>query len=266
MKRSISLVLPLLFLLGCGSSSPSEPTKAPVTKGDTKKPIITTDKDGKVTTITLASGSADGIAVSGDALFIAKGKDGVDVVKIGYSDKISSEFITAIKGINAKSISLSNDGKKIYIENEQGYVNVVNIENLANPQKEQTITMKQAQKFAISEDANYKFIPKKEKGLEVYDISNPSNEELIHTFNKSNAYDIVLADKDTKALIASGVTGINLLDITDPTKVDIVANFLIGGSVKGLSLNKDEGILFVANGDNGVLVYNLNVILDMIIK
>jgi hypothetical protein len=110
------------------------------------------------------------------------------------------------------------------------------------------------------------FVPKDEKGLEIYDVSNPSNKELKLTFNKSNAYDVVLVDRDSKALLAAGATGINLLDITSPTQPNLTVNFEIEGGTKGLSLNKKEGILFVANGDKGVLVYSLNIILDKLTK
>jgi myo-inositol-hexaphosphate 3-phosphohydrolase len=42
----------------------------------------------------------------------------------------------------------------------------------------------------------------------------------------------------------------------------MVVRFSVDGGTKGLSLDKEKGLLFVANGDKGVLVYYLNMILD----
>jgi hypothetical protein len=268
MKLIISIAL-AAFLLGCGGGSSTEiannPTQTPKTKttnGDKEaQSTYKADKNGKITTIKL-SGSSEDIAVSKDALFVAKGKDGVDIVKIGYKDTISSELITAIDGINAKSVTLSEDGKELYVVNEEGFVNVINIKNISNPVKDRVTTQQEFKKEVTTSDKMYKFVPKGEKGLEIYDISNPSNETLESTFDKANAYDVVLTDADTKALIASGSTGIHLLDITTPTSPNMVVRFSVDGGTKGLSLDKEKGLLFVANGDKGVLVYYLNMILD----
>jgi len=265
MRKRISSILLGIFLIGCGGSSSSEPQAKSETKSDNKKQSLITDEDGKIITIKL-SGSAEAITLSKDALFVAKGEDGVEIVKIGYEDSISSELVGAINGINAKSLSLSKDERKLYVENEQGFINVINISNLSNPIKESVTTKQEIQIFTTTKDKNYEFRPKGKNGLEIYDISNPSSPTLAHKFDKSNVYDVVLADNDTKALVAAGNTGINLLDITTITQPNMIVNFEIQGGVKGLSLNKDEGLLFVANGDNGVLIYSLNVMLDKIIK
>ena len=268
MHKIFSLTL-VAFLVGCGGSgggtneTPSKgstPTKKE--SGDKTKPLKA-NNDGKIKTITLATGSAEDIAVSKDTLYVAKGKDGVDVVNIGYNDSLSSELITAISGVNAKSVTVSEDGKQLYIVNEQGFVNIYDISNVSKPKKGRTTTQQEVKKEAKTNDGKYKFIPKDKDGLEIYNIKEQSVEAY---FNKSSAYDVVLADHDSKALIAAGVTGINLIDITKPTEPNMVVNFAIKGGTKGLSLNKEQGILFVANGDKGVLVYSLNVLLDKLSK
>jgi len=270
MKLIISVAL-AAFLLGCGgggteTSSGTSTDNSKITNGDKEtQNVYQTDENGQITTIKL-SGSSEDIAVSKDALFVAKGKDGIDIVKIGYNDAISSELITAIDGINAKSVSLSEDGKELYVVNEEGFVNVINISNISNPIKDRVTTQQEFKKEVTTSDKMYKFVPRGKNGLEIYNISNPSNEVLESKFNKANAYDVVLADADTKALIASGVTGMHLLDITTPSSPNMVVRFSVDGGTKGLSLDKEKGLLFVANGDKGVLVYYLNMILDKLTK
>lgn len=268
MTRIISLVL-VGFLVGCGGGSSAETpstSNTPQEKGQQEDIGYKADKDGKVKTIKLSSGSAEDIAVSKKALFVAKGKDGVEIIDIGYKDNIKSELISAINGINAKSVSLSDDGKKLYVVNEQGFVNVIDISNISAPVKERVTTQQEIQKEIKTENGKYKFVPRGKDGLEIYSLTDPTNPALETIFDKSNAYDVVLADRDTKALIAAGATGINLLDITKPTSPNMVVNFSMPGGTKGLSLNKEQGILFVANGDKGVLVYSINIILDKLSK
>ncbi len=269
MNKIFSLTL-VAFLVGCGggggaTSSTAQGNSTTPSKqenGEKTKPLKA-DEDGMIKTIKLATGSAEDIAVSKDTLYVAKGKDGVDIVNIGYKDSLSTEFITAISGINAKSVTVSDDGKQLYIVNQQGYVNIYDISNVSSPKKGKTTTQQEITKEVKTKDGKYKFIPKDKDGLEIYNIREKAAEAY---FNKSSAYDVVLADNDSKALIAAGASGINLLDITKPTEPNLLVNFSINGGTKGLSLNKEEGILFVANGDKGVLVYSLNILLDKLSK
>jgi hypothetical protein len=256
-----SLVLAFI-LVGCGGGSAgASGNKQQIdTKEDDKK-TLASDKNGKVKTIKL-SGSAEGVAVSKDTMFAAVGEKGIEVHKIGYNDELSSDYVTTISGINARSISLSADGKKLHVINEEGFVNVFDISNVSSPIKIKTTTQSKIKKETISKDGNYKFLPKGKEGVDIYDISNPSNSELINRFDKSNAFDVVLTDRDTKALLAAGKSGITLLDIADIHNPNLTASFTVAGNIKGISLNEEEGLLFVANGDSGVIVYNLNVMLD----
>ncbi|MCH9812367.1 MAG: hypothetical protein K0U47_00280 [Epsilonproteobacteria bacterium] len=264
MKKILSFLLVSgLLLTGCGGgSSSTQTTNQPDT--ETKSTGYQADENGKVLTIELA-GTAESVAVSDEALFVAEGEDGIEVLKIGYNDKLSSELITKIDGINAKSVSLSEDGKRLHVVNNEGFVNIINITNISNPVVERTTTQQEISKAVTSKDGNYEYLPKDSKGLEIYDVSNPSSKLLVSTFNKSSAYGLVLVNQDTKALVAAGSTGINVLDIVEPTTPNSIANLTLDGNIKGISLNEKEGLLFVANGDNGVLVYYLNLVLDKLI-
>jgi len=96
MKKIISLVVAML-LVGCGGSAEkADPTAngTPNEKGKAEQ-NYNADSNGKIKTIKL-SGSAEDIAVSQKALFVAKGKDGIDIINIGYDNQVKSELITAI--------------------------------------------------------------------------------------------------------------------------------------------------------------------------
>ena len=263
-KNILATTLISSIMIGCGGGTVTtqksdDKQKKELVSQDVNKEL-SYDKEGKITDIKTI-GDANGVAYAQDTIFVSEGKNGVEIIKIGYNDTISSEIIYTIKGINAKSVILSKDEKTLYIENETGFVEIYNISDLTHPIKKGQTTKQKINNAAISANNTYKYIPKGKEGLEVVNISNPKA-LTESTFNKSNAYDIVLIEDDTKALIATGAVGINLLDISNPKQINNIANYRIrGSSVTGLSLNSDKDILFVATGDKGVMVFDLDILL-----
>ena len=96
----------------------------------------------------------------------------------------------------------------------------------------------------------------------VYDISNPSHKERVSTFHEVPVYALALVDQDTKALAASGTKGVSLLDLADHEHIHKVASFPMEDKTLGISINTKSGLLFVANGDKGIKVFNLNIFMD----
>ena len=270
MKTAKPIILSaiLSIMIGCGgggSSTPvshteqSETQKDLTTQSLTQK--LTYDKDGKISTIN-ASGDVKSVAATKNALFFAEGKSGVEIVKIGYSDKISTEVLYKITDIDAQSVTLSADESTLYVEDEEGFVQIIDIRDLSHPVHKGHLTKQAVNHSATSQNGTYIYIPRGEDGLGIVNVSYPSNHSTESTFNKSNAFDIILVDDDSKALIATGAVGINLLDISNPKNAQIIANYRIKGSkVTGLSLNEAKDLLFVATGDKGVLVFNLDILL-----
>jgi hypothetical protein len=271
MQFSISLLLSLT-LLGCGggstnttnTSQSSLVTNQLSTQSITEKLPYT--EDGKVATIPTSS-AVSSIAITDNTLFLSEGKDGVEVIRIGYNDKISSEILFTIDEINAQRVTLSDDEQKLYIEDEVGFIQIYDISDLSHPKHIGRTTKQKVDNAAITQNNTYKYIPRGEDGLEVVNISNPSNPTIESTYKISNAFDIVLVEDDTLALIAAGAVGINLLDLNNPKHLDNLANYRIRGTeVMGLSLNNTKELLFVATGDKGVMVFNIDILLHKLSK
>ncbi len=268
--KSIILSAVLSIMIGCGSSNSDTKTVSLESQSFQETTKLTPqsvtetlkyDKNGQITTIK-ASGDVESITVSNEAAFFAEGENGVEIISIGYNDKISTELLFKIKDINAKRVTLSQDELTLYVEDEVGFIQIIDIGDLTHPKRIGRTTKQNIDNAALSQNGSYKYIPRGEDGLEIVNISNPSNVFIESTFKISNAFDVILTDNDTKALIATGSVGINLLDITNPAQVDNIANYRItGASVTGLSLNATEELLFVATGDKGVLVFNLEILL-----
>ncbi len=273
-SKSLFTFTVLLFLTGCGGGGGSAPTQntqtsnnnasSLTTEGSTQNKEQSTNTNGSISKLNTAANAQD-LTASKDALFVAEGDKGVEILKIGYQDRIEHEVVATIPGINAKHVSLSNDQTKLYVENNQGFINIFDISDIKSPRKERIVTKQSLQVDPITEDGRYQFTPKDEKGLYVYDISNPSNKNLLVKYTKSPVYDITLVDHDTKAIVATKSHGIDILKIDDIDHIKVIANEPIDGNVLGVSINKSSGLLFVANGDKGIKVYNLNLLLDSLL-
>ncbi len=267
-KIFLGSLITLTFLGGCGGSSPvensqvdnyNEPQKEIIGEKSTlEKKYDMTKSDGD--SISTDAPAVD-VAVSKETLFVAQGENGVEIIKIGYDDVISSARIAQVTDLNAYAVSVSEDASTLYVTNKEGFVNVVDITNINKPEKVKLITKKEANSFTLSEDGRYKFVPKGKKGLDIFDVSNPHNPILETTITNFSAYSVVVAQNDTKVLVASGVSGINIVDISDIKKPNTVARYKLKGNTTGLALDREASILFVANGDNGVSIFNVDMVI-----
>ena len=271
-KIFLGSLITLVFLAGCGAgSSPVDKSQKDNPKIDNSQKDILEEKnvleDNKLD-MTKSDGEsintnapAIDVAVSKETLFVAQGENGVEIIKIGYDDVISSARIAQITDINAYSVSVSQDGSLLYVTNEDGFVNIIDITNINKPQKVKLLNKKEADIFTLSQSGRYKFVPKNKKGLEIFDVSNPSNPTLETTITNFSAYSAVVAQNDTKVLVASGMAGINIVDISDIKNPNTIARYKLKGNTTGLALDEEAGILFVANGDNGVSIFNVDMVI-----
>ncbi len=269
-KIFLGSLITLAFLGGCGGSSSVENSQLENSQFDDPKKEILEEKstlekkydmtksDGE--SINTDSPAVD-VAVSKETLFVAQGENGVEIIKIGYDDVISSAKIAQVTDINAYAVSVSEDASTLYVTNEEGFVNVVDITNISKPEKVKLITQKEANSFTVSESGRYKFVPKDKDGLDIFDISNPSNPILETTITNFSAYSAVVAQDDTKVLVASGMSGINIVDISDIKNPNTIARYKLKSNTTGLALDREAGILFVANGDNGVSIFNVDMVI-----
>ncbi len=270
-KIFLGSLVTLLFLSGCGGgSSPVDSSqnnslkkeileeKSSSLENSVEDKFDMVESDGK--SISTDSPAVD-VAVSKETLFVAHGEDGVEIIKIGYDDVISSAKIAQVTDINAYAVSVSEDGSTLYVTNQEGFVNVVDISNVTKPQKVKVLTQREVNTFTTSQNGIYKFVPKDKNGLDIFDISNPHNPILESSMKNFSAYSVVVAQNDTKILVASGVTGINIVDITDIKNPNTIARYKLKGNTTGLALDREAGILFVANGDNGVTIFNVDMVI-----
>ncbi len=275
MKKMLQLTL-VLFLFGCGggdgggnsnSGNDTKPhTPDPhnnLQSTNTKENQNTDQKTLREKGIVKTSGPAKSVAVTDEALFVAEGKHGVEIMKIGFSDQISSELIAKIPDINAKHLTLSEDGNTLMVEQMDSRIAIVDIRDLSHPKKIGIKPKNQMPSQITTQDGQYRFVPKGKDGMVVIDISNPSNPQSVGKLKSSQCFDLALIRNDRYALIATGSVGIKLLDLKNPRLPNPVADYRIpGSSAMGLSISPDKSMLFVATGTKGVMIFNLDMLLQ----
>lgn len=264
-KIFVGSLATFIFLSGCGSSGGVSPVDNSTSSEISEKSVSEKEETYEMiksdgSSIGTSAPAVD-LAVSKETLFVAQGENGVEIIKIGYDDVISSAKIAQITDINAYAVSVSADGSILYVTNKEGFVNVIDISNISNPERVKLINKREVNTFTVSDSGNYQFVPKGKDGLQIFDISNPHNHELETTINNFSAYSVVLAENDTKLLVASGSTGINIVDIENIQKPNTIARYKLKGDTTGLALDREAGVLFVANGDSGVAIFNVDMVI-----
>ncbi len=268
--KTAALLLCTALMTGCGGGSTPPATQSLQTEGATQNGSQqSSDKQNQTDNDSLREalsgvktrGPAKDVTSSKDALFVAEGDKGVEIIKIGYKDRIDHEVLSTITGINATFVTLSADKTRLYVQNREGFVNIYNISDIHHPVRERTVTAESLRLDPVSRDGRYRFVAEKEKGLCVYDISNPATPQRIAQYGQRPVYAVVLLDDDTRALTATKTDGVDLLDITDPASIKKIGHHPIAGETLGLSVNASKGLLFVARGDAGVKLYDLKIFL-----
>ncbi len=275
-KRFGLLLLTAILFTACGgSSTPSAGGTESGTSLQVEGTVITnqsgsTDKsDGTLQEKENANVSsfktrapAEDVTATENTLIVAEGDKGVEIIRIGYNDRIDHEVIATITGINATFVTLSDDARKLYVQNREGYINVYDISDVRNPLKAGLYTKEAIRLEPATRNGRYEFVVRNDKGMYIYDTGTSGSKKLVTSYTRTPVYGIVLVDGDTKALTATKNGGVDLLDISNFSHIEKIGNHPLAGETLGLSFNAKSGLLFVANGDQGVKVFNLNIFID----
>ncbi len=206
-------------------------------------------------------GDAANIELSKDGIiFVAEKNQGVEVISIGYDDKISSEIVSSVEGINAVNVVLSDDEQKLYIEDERGRYHIMDISDISHPVETGVVENIDKKVTSVSEDGATRF-RLNACGLVSEDITNSTDIKQNFLLKDQGILDIALVDHDSKLIVAHGMEGLQLYDVSDPSNPVMIGEKDLGDNTSGLSLLLKDGILFVANGSKGVEIFDLDILL-----
>jgi hypothetical protein len=227
--------------------------------------IIKKEQSASLGSVSTA-GEANALTVSQEGIiFVAEKNHGVEIISIGYDDKVSSDLLATIDTVDAFNVILSEDESKLYVEDKAGKFHVLDISDLSHPVEVDVIDEIDKSISVESEDGTMAYRIS-DCGLIGEDISNPSDIQRDFLFADKEIQDVVLVDNDTKLLVAHGEEGLLLLDLGDAALPRVVGRKNLGGDTSGLSLLKKDGVLFVANGSRGVEIFALDILLHEMVQ
>ncbi len=227
--------------------------------------VIKQEKSATLGTVS-TEGTASALTVSTDGIiFVAEKNHGVEIISIGFDDKISSDLLSTIETIDAHNVILSDDEMTLYVEDAEGKFHLLDISDLSHPVELEVIDKIEKSISILSGDETMQYRVSA-CGLIGEEVSNPVQSERKFLLKDKAIQDVVLVDNDTKLLVAHGLDGLQLYDISDVTNPIMISSKNLGDNTSGLSLIKKDGILFVANGSSGVQIFNLEILLHEMIR
>ena len=211
-------------------------------------------------------GPAEKLTVSQNGvIFIAEKGKGLEIIKIGYTDEIKTDLLAIVSDVNAQDVFLSNDESILYVKDEHGKFHAYDITTIGEPQELTLTDTIEEKKSVLNSDKTTEYVVRS-CGLESKDITNPNNPQREFVIKDKEIKDVVLTKDDKYMLLANGTKGLTLYDISDKKEPKFLADKVLGGTITGLSLLKKDGVLFVANGEHGVEIFDLKALIRDMLK
>ncbi len=177
----------------------------------------------------------------------------------------STPYINSTTKASGFSITLSKDGKKIFIGNNKLHSSDLTIFDVANPS---TITFLSTtvvslvdpdnypETVELSTDEKYAFIGVENEGLRIIDIKNTSNPRNIGFLKQSSVSSIrdIAVSKTGNIIYLASSDGISVIDIKDKENPKLIDTLKTGPSYH-IDLASDGWIAYVASSKGLTTVY-----------
>jgi len=184
--------------------------------------------------------------------FIHQGK----IPLLNFSTKLGS-YDTARW---AWRVTLSSDGTKAYVADDDNGLVVIDISDPTNPTKLGLYdTAGRAYGVTLSSDGIKAYVADYDNGLVVIDISDPTNPTKLGSYDTAGyAAGVTLSSDGKKAYVADWNNGLVVIDISDPTNPTKIGSYDTAGYAWGVTLSSDGSKAYVADGYNGLVVIDIS--------
>lgn len=196
--------------------------------------------------------------IYGEYAFVAKGYKGLEVYDI--SDPANMFPINHVETTNAISITLSKDGRRLFLSDD---LNGLIIFDISNP-----LSIREISKYSIidenlksvtlSLDESTAFLAYDDIGVYILDISDINNPMVLSSYDTSgNAYKVAIVPNSDYVLVADGNNSLVSLNISDLSTPVYGANLSLIGKTVDIEVLSDGSRALVSNNSSGITVVDL---------
>ena len=159
-------------------------------------------------------GDANGVAVSGNYVYVTIGKAGLAVIDV--SNPANPQRVGGCD-TSGSACGVAVSGNYAYVADDEAGLQVIDVSNPANPQRVGGYdTSGYARGVAVS--GHYAYVADDEAGLQVIDVSNPANPQRVGGYDTSG-YAWGVAVSGHYAYVADGDWGLMVFQLAPETNV-----------------------------------------------
>ncbi len=160
----------------------------------------------------------------------------------------------------SKDVTLSSDGSKAYVADDDKGLVIVDISDPYNPTKLSSYnTAGNAKAVALSSDGTKAYVADYRNGLVIVDISNPAHPTKLGSCDTAGElFDVTLSSDGTKAYVADYWNGLVIIDISDPVHPTKLGSYNTAGGANGVTLSSDGTKAYVADFTHGLVIVDIS--------
>ena len=160
----------------------------------------------------------------------------------------------------SRDVTLSSDGSKAYVADDDKGLVIVDISDPYNPTKLSSYnTAGNAKAVALSSDGTKAYVADYSNGLVIVDISNPAHPTKLGSCDTAGElFDVTLSRDGTKAYVADYWNGLVIIDISDPAHPTKLGSYDTAGGANGVTLSSDGTKAYVADFTHGLVIVNIS--------
>ncbi len=181
----------------------------------------------------------------------------VEDLHIGYDGYAANPtLLGSIDADNAYGVTLSADGNKAYVADQDDGLKIIDVSDPANPTLLGSIGTNYALGVILSTDGTKAYVTDESAGLKIIDISDPANPTLLGSIDTYRAYEVTLSADGNKAYVAD-VYGLKIIDISDPANPTLLGS-IDTDNAYGVTLSADGNKAYVADSDDGLKIIDIS--------
>ncbi len=231
-----------------------------IRKIDISTPSAPVEDASSPNTTDFTTGTAFGLDVSDDTLYVASGSVGLQVFAVTDITTLVGSYNTTGTALN---VTISGD--YAYVADANQGLKILDVSDGTNPTLLGSYTYTSSVTDILLLDdwvndvalfGNYAYLTIGFKGIIILDVSTPASPTFVGNVTMAGeVYSVALNALGTYAFVADGIDGLRVVDVSTPSAPFVAATFNTNGQVRDVAVSSNYA--YVADGTYGLRVINI---------